>query len=124
MRKLDQSVLSTILSAVLTLALLVVANRPPSAGTSAALSATPGASHWASLTAASTGVQTRASESEPLAPAAPGQKLGVGAGIQTDESGTAQLSFEHGAVVRIAPYTLLNIVSLPTAPDDPLGACS
>ncbi len=122
MRKLDQSVLSTILSAVLTLALLVVANRSPSGTSPAALTATlPVGSRWVTLVVASSGTLVRGSEAEPWARAATGQKLGTGAEIQTDETATAQIDFDRGGVVRIAPYTTLGIVDLPSGPDDPVA---
>jgi len=122
MRKLDQSVLSTILSAVLTLALLVVANRSPSGTSPATPTATfPVGSRWVSLTAASAGTLIRASEAGPWAQAAAGQKLGTGAEIQTDETATAQIDFDRGGVVRVAPYTTLGIADLPSGPNDAVG---
>src|SRR5512137_269630 len=103
MRKLDRSIIFTILSAIVTLALLVLANRSTSKAPAATPTATRALDHWVSLAVATKGAEMRASEAEPWVPAEAGEKLGPGAEVRTDELATLRLNFERGAVVRLAP---------------------
>jgi CSLREA domain-containing protein len=66
-------------------------------------------------------VEVRHSSAGIFAPAVSDEQIGVDSQIRTGDASSARIDFGQGAVVRLAPNTLVTVVDLPVVSEDPLA---
>ena len=120
MFKKNRTFLSTLtVAAAAILGLALAKSAPAMVPAVFALDGHPASASFATLSEIVQDVEVRNSATDVFAPAASDQKVGVGSQIRTGDASSARIDFEQGAIARLAPDTLLTIVTLPAAKDDP-----